>query len=170
MGLCFLRELLAADVRLAFDSIVPPPLPPSLAPGSKKHNRKDGGAHSWGAADGRAGSAAAVSVASFQHQHQQPYQRLHFALWPIDDLLLEADAAIAAASWFPSSLTNLLPGSFHSSSSDGSSKDEVYGGSGATHSSHFFGLWPRAVPHLGHLGTWYRCVRLLIRKLIDASS
>jgi len=151
-----LRELLAADVRLAFDSIMPPsPLPP-LPSGNTQHSN-DQGSHSWSAADGK--TAGAEIGTTFQRQ--QPYRRLHFALWPIDDLLLEADAAIAAASWFPSSLSNLLPGSLHSGGSDGSSsdrKDEVYGGSGATHSSYFFGLWPRAVPHLGHLGVWYRCV------------
>lgn len=164
-----MRELLAADVRLAFDSIMaPPPLPPlpPLASGNKQRSN-DQGSHSWSAA-GRGGAGAAGPGASLQQQQQQqPYQRLHFALWPIDDLLLEADAAIAAASWFPSSLTNLLPGNLRSSGGrDGSSDtkvDEVYGGSGATHSSHFFGLWPRAVPHLGHLGVWYRCVRVLLK-------
>ena len=140
-----------------------PPLPP-LASGNKERNN-DQGSHSWSATDGgtagvAAGAGPGASRQQQQQQQQQPYQRLHFALWPIDDLLLEADAAIAAASWFPASLTNLLPGSVNSGGSDGSSgrKDEVYGGSGATHSSHFFGLWPRAVPHLGHLGVWYRCV------------
>lgn len=163
-----MRELLAADVRLAFDSIMaPPPLPllPPLASGNKQRSNEQG-SHSWSAA-GRGGAGAAGPGASLQQQQQQPYQRLHFALWPIDDLLLEADAAIAAASWFPSSLTNLLPGNLRSSGGrDGSSDtkvDEVYGGSGATHSSHFFGLWPRAVPHLGHLGVWYRCVRVLLK-------
>jgi hypothetical protein len=154
VGLCFLRELLAVDVRLAFDSVAPPPsLPPRDEGGG---GRPTTAAHPWAASATPAKSGGGWRAEAAHDSSLQPYRRLHFRLWPVDDLLLEADAATAAARWLPTSLANLWPGSLSSSSSSGSDGDGVYGGGGSTHSAHWFGLWPRAVPHLGHSGAWYR--------------